>query len=311
MRDIMRLAISCLCVAALSGGNVAAQDDLQMTEAGTPTVLDASDSGNSRAAAHAANSIEALGDINCNGLAYEIADAVMFSNYFVSGRAAFVSHVDRSIAASDINGDCIELGVADLVCLVKVIIGDALPYHNQIASVDARITIANGVVSVNKAMGAAWVVVKGNVTPRLLASVMEFKYAFDGQNTNIFVYSFEGNSFTGDFLRVDGEIVGTEFATANGQSVNAGVMPFIFELHQNYPNPFNQSTNIRIAISKLGIEWKLNIYNVAGQLVHGFSGWSRGYDIVKWDAANVSSGVYFYTLTVDGYSTTKKAVLLK
>ena len=310
MRDVMRLAVSCLCVAALSGGNIAAQHESLLTDGGTPVVTGTADSSATRSVDQSACGVEAIGDINCNSVAFEIADAVMFTNYFVSGRAAFEGHVDRSIAASDVNEDHIKLGVADLVYLIKVIIGDALPYR-PITSVDARVTIANGVVSVDQTMGAGLVVVKGEVTPTLFASGMEMKYRFDGQNTNILVYSLEGNSFTGDFLEVDGEVIKTEFATINAHPVNADVMPFIFELHQNYPNPFNKGTVIKIAISKPGIEWKLNIYNVAGQIVERFSGAARGFELVKWDATNMSSGVYLYTLTVGGYSTTMKAILLK
>jgi len=256
-----------------------------------------------------ADSIDAVGDINLNSIAYEIADAVMFTNYFVSGLSAF-DNVDGSIAASDTNKDGITLSVADLVYLIRVVIGDALPYA-KVTPVAARVTVGNGVYSVDQSLGAAYVVVSGNVTPSLLASGMEMKYAFNGQNTNILVYSLQGNSFSGNFLEADGDLVSYELATFNGQPVNADVMPANFELHQNYPNPFNPTTTIKIDVPVKGIEWKLNIYNVTGQLVQNFSGVSQGYDKVVWDAANVSSGVYFYKLTAGDYSSTKKAVLLK
>ncbi len=75
-----------------------------------------------------ADSIDLRGDINCNGLPNEIADAVMFTNFFISGLSAFGDHVEASIAASDVNADGIALSVADLVYMVRVIIGDANPY---------------------------------------------------------------------------------------------------------------------------------------------------------------------------------------
>lgn len=67
------------------------------------------------------------GDINANGARYEIADAVMFTNFFIVGTDAFGSHVDSSVAASDVNGNGIRLELADLQYLVRVIIGDAYP----------------------------------------------------------------------------------------------------------------------------------------------------------------------------------------
>ncbi len=259
-----------------------------------------------------ANLIDAVGDININNVAYEIADAVMFTNYFVNGLAAFESHIEGSIAASDTNKDGLTLTVADLVYLIRVIIGDAQPYA-KLTPVAARMTVDKaGVLGIDQAMGAVHVVLAGNVTPTLLAGNMEMQYGFNGQNTNVIVWSREGNSFNGNFLRTNGEIVGQpEFATASGQPVTLDVMPASFELNQNYPNPFNPTTSIKIGIPDKGIEWKLNIYNVTGQLVQSFSGVSVGYDVVTWDATNLSSGVYFYKLTAGQYSATKKAVLLK
>jgi hypothetical protein len=69
--------------------------------------------------------IDDRGDVNMNGIGYEIADAVMFTNYFISGLSAFGDHVDGSVAASDANADGATLTVADLVYLVRVIQGDA------------------------------------------------------------------------------------------------------------------------------------------------------------------------------------------
>jgi hypothetical protein len=259
-----------------------------------------------------ADSIDAVGDINLNKLGYEIADAVMFTNFFVTGLSAFGTHVEGSIAASDTNKDGITLSVADLVYLIRVIVGDALPY-DKISPTVAQVTYGDGIFSVDKSMGAALVVVSGNVTPTLLAGNMEMKSAFDGRNTNILVYSFEANqTFAGNFLRAEGQVVKTEFATYFGQMVVAKLMPANFELSQNYPNPFNPSTKINVMIPREGVDWKLNIYNVTGQLVESFSGVSKsGFESVVWDASNVSSGVYFYKLTAGDFSDTKKAVFLK
>lgn len=68
-----------------------------------------------------------IGDINLNGRQCEIADAVMFTNFFVIGTDAFAGHVDSSVAASDVNGNGIRLELADLQYLVRYIQGDALP----------------------------------------------------------------------------------------------------------------------------------------------------------------------------------------
>jgi len=259
-----------------------------------------------------ADSIDMVGDINLNAIAYEIADAVMFTNYFVVGMSAFGEHGAGSIAASDTNKDGLTLTVADLVYLIRVIVGDAVPY-NKVTPTTAKLTVGNGIFSVDQPMGAALVVVSGNVTPTLLADNMKMDYGFNGENTNIIVYSYEANqTFSGSFLRADGQVVKTELATYYGQPVVAKVMPSDFALRQNYPNPFNPATKIEILIPREGVEWKLNIYNITGQLVESFSGVSQsGFESVVWDASGVSSGVYFYKLTAGDFSDTKKAVFLK
>ena len=258
-----------------------------------------------------ADSIDARGDINMNGLGYEIADAVMFTNYFIEGIGAFGTHIEGSIAASDTNADGLALTVADLVYLIRVVIGDAVPYDKAIP-VAANVTFGDGVFNIDAEMGAAHIVMAGEVIPELLATNMEMKYGVVDGNMNILVYSLEANqSFSGDFLRVEGRMISAQFATFLGQPVNADVMPANFAVHQNYPNPFNPTTTIKVEFPKAGLNWTLNIYNVTGQLVETMSGKSTGYDEIVWDASKNASGIYFYKVTAGDYSATKKAILLK
>jgi hypothetical protein len=271
------------------------------------------------------NLIDDRGDINMNGLGYEIADAVMFTNYFIEGIKAFADCTGLSgpdltlclhrqqgaIAASDTNADGLALTVADLVYLIRVVIGDAMPYDKAIP-VAASVTYGDGIFNVDAAMGAAHIVMAGEVTPTLLATNMEMKYGVLDGNTSILIYSMEPNqSFSGKFLQVEGRMISSQFATFLGQPVNADVMPANFALHQNYPNPFNPTTTIKIDVPKNASNWTLNIYNVTGQLVETMSGNQPGYQEVVWDASNNASGIYFYKLTAGDYSATKKAVLLK
>ncbi|MFQ5452946.1 MAG: hypothetical protein ACE5D6_02015, partial [Candidatus Zixiibacteriota bacterium] len=79
------------------------------------------------------------GDINLNGVAYEIGDAVLFSNYFIYGLSVFTIDLARQIASTDVNADGLTLSVADLVLLIRIIIGDAdpfpklIPYDDELA----------------------------------------------------------------------------------------------------------------------------------------------------------------------------------
>ena len=74
------------------------------------------------------DSIDARGDINLNEIPYEIADWVLFSNYFFYGPGVFSVNWEAQSRASDVNVDGLELTFWDFVYLYRVIVGDALPY---------------------------------------------------------------------------------------------------------------------------------------------------------------------------------------
>ncbi len=95
-------------------------------------------------------------------------------------------------------------------------------------------------------------------------------------------------------------------------------IPSEFFLSQNYPNPFNPTTTIKYAIpANAGGEThgcvSLRIYNVLGEniatLVNAKQ--SPGNYSVQFNASNLPSGVYFYTLRVGNFVATKKMILLK
>lgn len=88
-------------------------------------------------------------------------------------------------------------------------------------------------------------------------------------------------------------------------------------LAQNYPNPFNPTTTIRYSIKQRG-HVSLKIYDIEGRLVRTLEDGvkeARSYEKV-WDGRNdrgeaVSSGIYFYRLRSNGFSRTRKMVLLR
>jgi photosystem II stability/assembly factor-like uncharacterized protein len=97
-------------------------------------------------------------------------------------------------------------------------------------------------------------------------------------------------------------------------------IPTHFVLQQNYPNPFNPNTKIKFSIPPLrGVRGvtKLAIYDILGREVAVLVNeeLSPGTYEVEWSATggadNFASGIYFYQLTTDGFSQTKKMVLIK
>ena len=100
-----------------------------------------------------------------------------------------------------------------------------------------------------------------------------------------------------------------------------GADPIAFEntLGNAYPNPFNPATTIKYSIKARG-HVSLRIYNAAGQLIRTLvdemqspreSGFTETWNGLNGQGQPVSSGVYFYKLTTEGFSQTKKMVLLK
>jgi len=85
-----------------------------------------------------------------------------------------------------------------------------------------------------------------------------------------------------------------------------------FQLEQNYPNPFNSTTNIRYKISQSG-RVTLKVYDLIGRevvvLLDRFQ--SAGSYDVNFQADELASGIYFYTLTSYEFIATKKIILLK
>jgi hypothetical protein len=94
---------------------------------------------------------------------------------------------------------------------------------------------------------------------------------------------------------------------------NFALVPKQFQLDQNFPNPFNSTTTIRLSLLEPSII-QLSVYNVSGQLIESLvkDRKDSGEYFVFWDAANLSSGVYFYQLCINGkIAETKKAILIK
>ena len=82
---------------------------------------------------------------------------------------------------------------------------------------------------------------------------------------------------------------------------------------KNYPNPFNPTTNLEFGISELGYV-SLKVYDMMGREVVTLVNEKKnaGIHSVKFDGSQLSSGIYYYTLTVDGIRMeTKSMVLMK
>ncbi len=97
---------------------------------------------------------------------------------------------------------------------------------------------------------------------------------------------------------------------------------FEFKLNQNYPNPFNPSTTIKYSIPSLriplsrgvrGVVVTLKVYDILGREIVTLVNKEQkpGNYEIQFDAKKKSNGLYFYTLKTNGFTQTKKMLLLR
>ena len=85
-----------------------------------------------------------------------------------------------------------------------------------------------------------------------------------------------------------------------------------YSLRQNYPNPFNPVTEITFALPIAG-NISLRVFNMLAQEVAliASGNYPAGLHTVSFNAVELPSGIYFYTLTSDGVTITRKMILMK
>ena len=291
------------------------------------------------------------GDLNLNGVANEIGDAVLYTNYFVYGSSVWSPpYQEVQMLASDINDDGIVLTVADLIYLIRIITGDEQPFppggnpkmtpYANSGSATLRTEGDRLIVSTTSLVdvGGAWLVFRYSNTetgePMLLeaANGMTLRYNADAGELRVLVHPlWDGQRATigagnHDILSIptsgDGtiELVEVQMSDARGALLSsAAVQSFVpksYALLQNYPNPFNAGTIIAFDLIDHA-DWDLTIYNVLGQTVRRYEGSNgAGRVSVTWDGRtdggnSSASGIYLYRISANGFTATKKMTLVK
>jgi hypothetical protein len=115
---------------------------------------------------------------------------------------------------------------------------------------------------------------------------------------------------TGKDTVVD-DVTITDYPATGVEPTNDG-LPSRFFLAQNYPNPFNPSTSIQFGLP-VRARISIAVYNLLGVKVATLASgdYEAGYHSVSWNAGQLSSGTYFYTLSSDKFSQTRKFILMK
>jgi len=288
------------------------------------------------------DSIDLRGDMNMNEIPNEIGDAVLYTNYFIYGPGVFIINLYGQIAASDINADGKTLTVGDLVYLIRIMSGDAVAIPKLAPfSDETRVTLCTQnegyTVTTNTSSDMAAILLSfavdnqsSDIAVKLADNLGQFSIMSDIVNDrlNVLIYSFDriripaGKNEIINIEAADAlKLISAEASDYNGNQLdvilNKVEVPTEFALSQNYPNPFNPETEIMLSLPESG-NWYLDIYNIRGQLVRQFSGYSGAGTVhIKWDSRDdrgneAASGIYFYKARVDDrFSQTRKMILLK
>jgi len=184
--------------------------------------------------------------------------------------------------------------------------------------------------------------VKPEITTRTEMMALESKVS--GTELTVLIYNLSGESIPAGSGSILSIVVTTNVSRTNGNNikieeallvskngdelvVNFGTfgsgptLPKAFFLSQNYPNPFNPATTINFDVSEIetdGVDVKLDVYNVRGQLVKTLVDERKlpGFYSVHWNGTDnenraVGSGVYYYTIVAGAYKETKKMLIIK
>ncbi|HPS65789.1 MAG TPA: T9SS type A sorting domain-containing protein [Ignavibacteria bacterium] len=123
---------------------------------------------------------------------------------------------------------------------------------------------------------------------------------------------------TWEDMRIDGGIYAQNL-NLNGTlgnpvniNPNGSSIPAEYILCQNFPNPFNPVTKINFDLKEQGFV-TLKVYDMLGRVVSRLINGNEpaGKYSIDFNAENFSSGVYFYSITVNGFSDIKKMIILK
>ncbi|MCH7827164.1 MAG: ASPIC/UnbV domain-containing protein, partial [Bacteroidetes bacterium] len=104
----------------------------------------------------------------------------------------------------------------------------------------------------------------------------------------------------------------TEQNTVTGIDNITSSIPEDFQLRQNFPNPFNPSTQIQFSIKENSFV-TLKVFDVLGKKITTLVNkeLNSGVYNFKFNADNLTSGIYFYKLTAGKFTETKKMILLR
>jgi photosystem II stability/assembly factor-like uncharacterized protein len=135
----------------------------------------------------------------------------------------------------------------------------------------------------------------------------------NGTTTEINSYSFVDKNITSGKQKYRLKQIDFDGSFEYSKIIDVEVgTPSDFFLSQNYPNPFNPITQIKYSIKENGLV-SIRVFDVLGKEVAVLIKEEQpaGEHSVNFDGSNLSSGIYFYTITAKDFHQTKKMLLVK
>jgi len=158
-------------------------------------------------------------------------------------------------------------------------------------------------------------IIRSGLVQNIPAVAPEGAYSYVGcvgENSANDIYSTDAFDFEKTATDGSSNVTGWEVYGWDNHPAVSSVVPAASRLRISGPNPFNPETSIHFEIPESG-DVSLKIFNINGQMVANlFDGFSpAGEYTVKFNAGDLSSGVYFARMETAGHINTVKLLLTK
>lgn len=150
-----------------------------------------------------------------------------------------------------------------------------------------------------------------NFTVGALSGTFEIGYMIT-KNSNDLLDALNTSDEDSDAAWADTSMGYVVEVNGGATAITDSELPSDYSLEQNYPNPFNPTTNISFNLTKAE-NVKLTVFNALGDEVAVVANnvFAAGRNTVTFNAAKLSSGIYYYRIETESFVQARKMVLLK
>ena len=258
------------------------------------------------------NNITAVPTCNVDGIIYDIwpFSAASFDNA-MNTRMAVTPPVSITVTDTRVPGDSIKSNIT-------LTVHNNLPagtYKLRVMAVEKLIVYptppgSNGEMTFHTVFRRAYPNTSGIDCPTATGTynyTYTYKRESNWQDTSMVTVAFVQNDVNKEVLNANKGAY-----TPTGILPVSNEVPLKYNLAQNYPNPFNPNTKIMFSISSAGFT-TLKVYDALGRERADLLGENlkAGSYEISFNASNLPSGVYFYSLSSGDFRSVKKMSLIK